>query len=216
MAHSKKEAAQGRRIVVLRDVDAFLPTIWADAGAIQKASTAWAEIIETTGKSPGLCDVTAAITHEVYAALAEDLENERAIGTAIAEAMRSAAGAIIEDDHIRSEVEEFLCESDVAGLGPHTIVVEWTMMEAFNIVSDIRFSICEVGCIELVKIQATSPDTIMLAVSLPVAIFNAATAKHLEPGPHKSMADCVFDAIVDAKKLEPRGLSMFDEYEIPF
>lgn len=215
MAHSKKETAQERRVVVLRNVDAGLPTTWADAVAIEPESTTWAKTIETCMKSPGLCDWTISIADEVYAFLRGEA-SDGDIAAEIADAMRMTAADIIEDDYIRGEVDEFLSDGDVSCLGPYTVVVEWTMVQAFHIAGDIRSSVCEVGCIELAKVGATSPDTIKVAVSLPVAIFNAVMAKHLEPGPHRPMADCVFDAIVDAKKLEPTPPSMFAEYEIPF
>lgn len=216
MAQNQWVTVPTRRVIVLQNVDEMLPRLWAYAVEIVGDGSEWAEITETRSTGPGLCDVTVSIKARKYAELSKGLTSEGDIAAMIAEVMRSVATSIAEDHYIRSEVDAYLKQSGASSLGPYTVVVDWTMMEAFNIVSDIQSSKGEVGCVRLAKIAAPSPNSVKVAVSLPIAIFNAATWKQLQPGSQKSMADCVFDAIVDAKKLEPPEPSMFDEHEIPF
>lgn len=216
MTQSKWVTVRSQRVVALQNVDEMLPRLWAHAVAIVGDGSEWAEITESRSTGPGLCDVTVSIKAAKYAELSKGLTSECDIAAMIAEVMWTVATSIAEDHHIRSEVDAHLKQSGAASLGPYTVVVDWTMMEAFNIVSDIQSSKGEVACVRLVKIARPSPDSVKVAVSLPIAMFNAATWKQLQPGSQKSMADCVFDAIVDAKKLEPPEPSMFDEHEIPF
>jgi len=56
-------------------------------------------------------------------------------------------------------------------------VVEWTIAEAFHVMNVIERSIADVGCIELTRLGRMGQKSVTLAVTLPVAIFDATIAK---------------------------------------
>ena len=216
MTYSRNMATEGRRIVVLRSISDYIPLSLEDAITLDAARMSWVKIMGVRHRKNNTCDIRLAITHDRYVALSAGLSKACDIASAIKDTIHDEAEDVIELHWLRGEVECVPVCADDTVFGPHTLVVEWTIAEAFHVMTVIEHSIADVGCIELTRLGRMGQKTMTLAVTLPMAIFDATITKISEGTIRRSVSACLFEAIDQAGQREPPVPHSNDDAEIPF
>lgn len=210
-------ATEGRRIVVLRGISDYILLSLEDAITLDPERMSWVKIMSVRRRKNSTCDIRLAITQDRYAALSASLTKACDIASAIKDTIREEAEDVVELYWLRGEVEGIPVCSDVTVFGPHTLVVEWTIAEALHVITVIEHSITDVGCIELSRLGRMGQKTVTLAVTLPMAIFDATIAKISEGATRRSVSACLFEAINQAGDCEPPVPRSIDDADmIPF
>lgn len=213
---SSKSETTSWPTVVLKGVDGIDMGVWESAWRIDPEAMSWAHAVSEIARKNGTLELTVMVCPRRFMDLTAGLTGKREIADAIHAALAEVSREICEDDYISGEVAALPACADGSVFGAHTLVVEWTMPEAYHVMCSIAHSIRNVGCIELTRLGRMGKKTVVLAVSLPTTLFNAAVTKCGEGKNSESLSRSVFDAIGEAYAAEPRPPSEFNEDEIPF
>lgn len=201
---------------MLRGISDYALLSYGDAKTLDPQRMSWVKVESVRHRRNNRCDIELAVTLERYAELSAGLATSREIAASIGSAFREESERVFEDDYLRGEVECIpVCSGDTV-FGPHTVVVEWTHIEAHHVKIGIQHSIANVGCIELTRLGRMGAKTVTIAVTVPVAIFDA-TIRKVGQGPkRRAVSECLFEAIEEELEQEPTPPRPMGEAEIPF
>ena len=219
MASISNDDFEARKRVVLRGVEDWQLLDLRAATRIAPESLAWVQLVAQRERCNHKVDVTVSVSQPHYEALTAGLTRKRDIARVIENALFEEALSIIEHDHLRDEIGDIPRATDQSVFGPLTLVVEWTTEEAYAVKCATERSALDVGCIEMTRLGAMGAKSVVLAVSLPLALFNAAMTRYQDKTTGGNISDCVLAAILEASDAEPRlkpQRSEFTDDEIPF
>lgn len=200
MAKRKHTMEGGRYLVDLRGVDVFMLLDWRQAEKDDPEGTAWARIIVTRERPPFACDLSVSIDAGRYDALCAGLATTREKDVAVRSAIYEQGSTHMEERHMREEVECGLGHADPTVLGPHTLVVEWSLAQAYDVVGAVSLVGEGESDIALGKVGPQVSQSVVVAVSMPTATFDAVMARSLGGGPDRTLADIVYDEVMRACK----------------
>lgn len=185
--------------VVLTEVDGLTVALWSDARAIEPEAFACFDLVSETERSPDRWEVVVRV--DPLAKWMAGVAGKREMAETVHGILDEIAQAVIEEDHLSEEIEALPVLGSDAVFSPHTLVVEWTIADAYLVMEAVRQSVRDAGCVELMRVGGVRSKTVLVAASLPKSLFDAAIMKYRAGS---LLADGVRDAIFDAYGAEPR------------
>lgn len=200
---------------MLRNMRRDFLSDWEIATETDRAASFWARIVTVEQKRRNSYEVTVAIHQARYEALAQGLRKRRDIEKAIEDAMYSDASRIEWRERIVDELEGIPVSED-AVFGPLTLIVEWPLEQALSVMFAVESASDERACIELARLGQVRAKSIVVAISLPLSIFDATVAAMGSETPRRPIDACLYEVICerrDSRASEAKGIS---DSDIPF
>lgn len=214
---SKRKSGDGTRIVVtVRNVEPYALHVWEEATESEPETVAWAKVLTVREYRNWKVDIQIGVDAERYGRLTAGLVSKRARSAAVGAAFNDLATILMLAECNRDTAAKIPAPRVVEPPQMPTILQVWSLEEAASLWSAISQSKRELGCGELVRYGPIGRRSVLLALSLPPAIFSVAARKYLE-GPTRGQVSRSFcEAVREAWQAEPRPpVGVLDD-EIPF
>lgn len=200
---------------MLHSVHGNFLACWQEATKLDQAATFWARITNVRQQTANFYSVSVAVHQARYDALTKGLRRRRQIELAIQYAM--------EDVH-REIRHNYICARALEGIpvckdavfGPLSVIVEWPYSKARDVKDAIDEARDELACIEMTRLGEMRAKSIVLALSLPISIFDATVASMGSGTTRRPLNACLYEVICERRDSSASDDDGITDLDVPF